>query len=154
MLRNLSDLLYKSVTVVNAILFAALIVIVFTQVIFRYVFASSFIWGEELSKYIFVWLMFLGISSGIYNSKHLGISYFAGKLSIQGQQMVKYFCYGLTILFFSILGGTGFMFSLMNMDSLSPVLHIAYGYIYGIIPITSLFCVLYSITIVKEVAGH
>ena len=154
MLRSLSDCIYKFVTCVNTLLFAVLIVIVFAQIIFRYVFATSFIWGEELSKYIFVWLMFLGISSGIYNSKHLGISYFAGKISDRGQLMIKYFCYGLTIIFFSVLCSSGFIFSLMNMDSLSPVLQIAYGYVYGIIPLSSLFCVLYSVTIVKEIASQ
>jgi TRAP-type C4-dicarboxylate transport system, small permease component len=154
MLRGLSDCIYKLVTYANTVLFAILILIIFAQVVLRYAFATSVIWGEELSKFIFVWLMFLGISSGIYNSKHLGIAYFAGKVSARGQLLIKYFCYGLTIMFFSILCVTGAMLSLMNMDSLSPVLNVAYGYVYVIIPLSSLFCVLYSITIVKEVAGQ
>lgn len=151
MFRRLSDWLNRCVTFISAFLFGILILIVFSQVIFRYVFASSFIWGEELGKYIFVWLMFLGITTGVYNSKHLGIAYFAGKVSKRGQVWIKYFCYGLSIAFFSILGITGFLFSLMNMDSSSPVLPVAYGYIYSVIPVASILCVIYSIAILLEV---
>lgn len=151
MFRRLSDFLNRGVTVISTILFGLLIFLVFSQVVFRYVLASSFIWGEELGKYIFVWLMFLGITTGVYNSKHLGIAYFAGKVSKRGQIWIKYFCYGLSIAFFTILGITGFLFSLMNIDSSSPVLPIAYGYIYSVVPLASILCVIYSITILLEV---
>jgi TRAP-type C4-dicarboxylate transport system, small permease component len=154
MLRSFSDWTYKFVTCASTVLFAVLILLIFAQVVLRYAFATSVIWGEELSKFVFVWLMFLGISSGIYNSKHLGIAYFAGKISPRGQLLVKYFCYGMTIVFFSILCWAGAMLSLANLDSLSPVLHVAYGLVYAIIPFSSLLCVLFSVTILTEVAGQ
>ena len=33
---------------------------VFIQVVLRYVFATSFLWGEELSLFAFIWCVFLG----------------------------------------------------------------------------------------------
>ena len=33
---------------------------VFIQVVLRYVFATSFLWGEELSLFAFIWCVFIG----------------------------------------------------------------------------------------------
>ena len=41
-------------------LLAFITVGVFIQVVLRYVFATSFLWGEELSLFAFIWCVFLG----------------------------------------------------------------------------------------------
>lgn len=38
------------------------VILVFFQVILRYVFSSSLSWSEELARYIFIWQIWLGTS--------------------------------------------------------------------------------------------
>ena len=38
--------------------------LVFVQVVMRYVFNNSLSWSEELARYTFIWLIYIGISYG------------------------------------------------------------------------------------------
>ena len=61
----------------------AIVVIMFIQVIMRYVFKSSLAWSEEVSRYLFIWMVFTGISYGVKNGLHMKIDlleYFVPKL--------------------------------------------------------------------------
>ena len=54
-------------------LMSAMTVILFVQVVMRYVLQSSLSWSEELARYLFVWLIYLGISYGAKIMKHIKI---------------------------------------------------------------------------------
>ena len=43
---------------------AVMVALVFANVVGRYVFNRSFIWAEELSQYLMVWVTFLGAGLG------------------------------------------------------------------------------------------
>jgi len=51
----------------------AIVIIMGIQVIMRYVFKSSLVWSEEVSRYLFIWMVFTGISYGIKNGSHMRI---------------------------------------------------------------------------------
>ena len=57
-------------------LLALFSIILFIQVIARYVFNNSLSWSEELARYLFIWLVFIGISYGAKQMKHLRIDVF------------------------------------------------------------------------------
>ncbi len=50
---------------VVSVLLVIMVVVVFLQVIFRFVIHASLPWSEELSRYILVWLSFLGAAIGV-----------------------------------------------------------------------------------------
>lgn len=45
-----------------------------THVFFRYVFKSPIVWTEELTRYLFIWFVFMGFSYGIKHSIHLRVN--------------------------------------------------------------------------------
>jgi TRAP-type C4-dicarboxylate transport system permease small subunit len=47
--------------------------ILFIQVIMRYVFSNSLTWSEELARYMFIWLIYLCISHAAKQMKHIKI---------------------------------------------------------------------------------
>ncbi|MBU3182268.1 TRAP transporter small permease [Clostridium psychrophilum] len=48
-------------------------ILVFVQVIMRYVMGNSLVWSEELARYLFIWLIYIGISYGAKIMKHIKI---------------------------------------------------------------------------------
>ena len=50
-----------------------LIVIIFAQVIMRYVFHYGLPWSEELCRYLFVWIIFIGCSLGVRDNSEMKI---------------------------------------------------------------------------------
>lgn len=44
-------------------LMSVMTVVIFVQVVMRYVFHNSLTWSEEFARYCFIWLIYLGISA-------------------------------------------------------------------------------------------
>lgn len=49
----------------------AIVIIMGLQVIMRYIFKQSIPWSEEMSRYFFIWLTFVGISYAVHNNSHI-----------------------------------------------------------------------------------
>lgn len=58
---------------------AICVVIIFLQVIMRFVFNNSLSWSEEICKYLFIWLIWLGTSIAAKVKGHLCIEVISGK---------------------------------------------------------------------------
>lgn len=63
-IRNISNQLNKGAEYLIIGLIAAISVLIFTQVVFRYVFNYSLFWSEELGRYTLIWITFIGASIG------------------------------------------------------------------------------------------
>lgn len=48
-------------------------IIIFIQVIMRYAFENSLVWSEELSRYMFIWLIYFAVSYTARREKHIRI---------------------------------------------------------------------------------
>ena len=64
-------------------MFSLMVLIIFIQVIMRYIFNNSLSWSEELGKFLFVWISWLGISIGAKRKEHIKITMFVDKCSPQ-----------------------------------------------------------------------
>lgn len=49
------------------------VVIIFLQVVMRYVFGNSLTWSEEIARYAFIWMIYVGVSYGVKKKRHLGV---------------------------------------------------------------------------------
>ena len=54
----------KAEDICLVVMFALMVIFIFLQIIMRFVVGHSLVWSEELGKFIFVWLSWLGISIG------------------------------------------------------------------------------------------
>lgn len=71
----------RSEEVILVGMFALMVLIIFIQVIMRYIFNNSLSWSEELGKFLFVWISWLGISIGAKRKEHIKITMFIDKVS-------------------------------------------------------------------------
>jgi TRAP-type C4-dicarboxylate transport system permease small subunit len=79
----------KTEDICLVVMFAAMVGIIFFQVIMRYVFNNSLSWSEELGKFIFVWISWLGISIGQRRNEHIKITMLVDKLPPMGQKIAE-----------------------------------------------------------------
>ena len=54
-------------------IFSVMIAATFAQVVFRYLLLSPLPWSEELARYCFVWIVFLGATLGLERGVHIGV---------------------------------------------------------------------------------
>src|SRR5512138_810841 len=70
-----------------ALLLAVMVVLVFGNVVLRYAFNSGITVSEEVSRWLFVWLTFLGAISALKDHGHLGTDMLLARLPPRGQRI-------------------------------------------------------------------
>src|SRR3982750_2551071 len=73
---------------------AIMVVLVFGNVVLRYAFNSGITVSEEVSRWLFVWLTFLGAVVALHAHEHLGTDMLVGRLGPRGRRV----CLGLAQL--------------------------------------------------------
>ncbi len=92
------------------VIFLALMsVIIVLQVFFRYVLNNSLSWSEELARYLFIWMIYIGISYGVKLDKHIcvdAVYTFMPKRIKRGYAIVAYvlfLIFAIAIVYYGIL---------------------------------------------------
>lgn len=76
----------KALELLLVALLAAMVVMVFGNVVLRYGFNSGITFSEELSRWGFVWLTFLGAVVALRENGHLGTDMLVGRLGPAGKK--------------------------------------------------------------------
>ncbi|MEA4893044.1 MAG: TRAP transporter small permease [Peptococcaceae bacterium] len=121
-----------------AILMGIMAVVVFLQVIFR-VIGGSLTWSEETSRYLTVWITFIGASLGVRRGAHIGVEAFTMLIPAKprkvvimlGQLLCIFFC-GV-VCFYSI----GIIQNQILYGQISPAMRIPMWWPYAAIPVGS-----------------
>jgi TRAP-type transport system small permease protein len=69
------------------LLLAAMVAMVFGNVVLRYGFNSGITFSEELSRWAFVWMTFLGAIVALKDNGHLGTDMLVGRLGARGKKV-------------------------------------------------------------------
>jgi TRAP-type transport system small permease protein len=94
MMARLLDLYCAALKVAIALCLAVMVVLVFGNVVLRYVFNSGIATSEELSRWLLVWLTFLGAIVALRQHAHLGVDTLIRALPPRG----KFICFMLSYL--------------------------------------------------------
>lgn len=113
-----------------------MICVTLAQVIFRYVISAPLPWSEELARYCFVWIVFLGGAIGLSRGIHLGVDIVVNLLP----EPVRRAFDVLTSVLIGGFAATVIYASLpvlnMNMFQRSPALGVQMSWIYIAIPVS------------------
>jgi len=118
-------------------------IVVFIQVVLRYLFSAGIPWAEELARYLMVWAGFLGGSLATREKRHITIDIIP-KILPEGstpQIILIRFTYLLTSIFCFFLFYTGYKFvaQSMSIGRVSQSMHIPLWMVQIVIPISALF---------------
>ncbi len=147
---RLHDFLYF----ISVLSLSLMLVIIFTQVITRYLFGYSFDWSEEVARFLFVWTVFLGSALIIGDKGHMAVQLLSDKLKGSAAGVaVNVFIQLCGLAFILILIIQGSKMAKVMMFQSSPALGIPMGYIYSIIPLSGILMLLYFIKNTLKILG-
>ena len=118
--KRLSPLWARLTDYVLALLLAVMVILVFGNVVLRYGFNSGISASEELSRYAFVWLTFLGAAVGLYRRDHMGINSFVKMLPRGGQVVMAVVGELLMLGCCGVLVAGSVSQAIINHETLSP----------------------------------
>jgi len=126
------DHFFKLLEVLVVLCLFGMVVMVFGNVVMRYGFNSGIQISEELSRYAFIWLTYLGAMIAMREGGHLGVDTMVKKLPLTGKKICVLLSESL-MLFCNVLflWGTYKMHDL-QVTNVSPVAGLSMIWIYGI----------------------
>ena len=132
-------------------LFAAITVVLFVGVVFRYVLNSSLSWTGEVARYLFVWLVFLGSAVAMKDRIHIRVEYFAERLPDALQRHIAKVNRWLLVSFVVALMVLGFRWVVEVHGTLSPALGLPLNIVfYGALPVSMMVALYYLIQELRE----
>jgi TRAP-type C4-dicarboxylate transport system permease small subunit len=120
------------------IVFSMIMVIVITlQVFMRHVMGASLSWSEELARYCFIWLVYVGISYGVKKQRHIKVDVVLILLKERGKIILNLIANVLFLGFaiFIIIYGSRITGQLMGFGQTSPALSLPMWIVYAATPV-------------------
>ncbi len=116
-------------------LLAAMSVIVFVNVVMRYVTDASIPWSEEVARHMMIWLTFLGGGLVLRSGGHIAIDNLQDSLATKSAQMLRVVVFVLMVAFFSLLLYFGCIYVSRTMVQTTAATEIPFGYVYLAMPL-------------------
>ena len=125
----------KYITAVALVIFT---IVIFCNVVGRYLLLSAIPWAEELSRYLNIFLVFIAISAGIKSDSHIGVD--AVETLLLPKRFHKYMDiirFTVTLIFLVISTWLGFHLTMQigRMHQTSPAMQISMAIPYSALPI-------------------
>ena len=129
--KDIVNLIFKPLI---STLFLLMILITFTQVIFRYVLNSALPWAGEITIFFFIWVIFLGASITLHKGLHIGVDIITNQLREKNKKIIYIFTNILIIIFCILIFFGSIPLVIDNFTQRSPALEIRLTYVYLSIP--------------------
>lgn len=144
-MQRITDLFYKLLEIILIFLLAGMALMVFLNVILRYAFNSGLTVSDEMSRYFFVWLTFIGAVVTFREYAHLGVETLVALFGRRGRIICmilsNLIVIGCSAIFF---WGTWKQFPI-NASMAAPVTGLSMAWVYGIGFFTGAGCVLIAL---------
>jgi TRAP-type transport system small permease protein len=138
--------LNQGLVMVMMMLMAAL---VFANVVTRYAFGFSLNWSEEASRFLMIWVAYLGAGLAMREGRHVAIEYLQGLLPARAAPIARALVALLVLAFLVTLAALGTQLAQFAWRQRTPVLGLPQGLIYLAIPIGAALFALHFVLILR-----
>jgi tripartite ATP-independent transporter DctM subunit len=128
---------WRLLEIVAGLLIGALTVLVTYQVFARYVLNDTPPWSEELCRYLFVWVSFLGACVATRRAAHLGVDSLVVRLAPGVRAVLGHAVTALVAVFAGILVWQGAALVPAMATQRSPSMGVSLQYVFAVIPIAA-----------------
>ena len=150
-LLDIGILFYKAVLTVMTI---ALFIIVGVSVFTRYCLNSSLGWSDELSRFLFIWVTFLGAAYAYGLNEHIGLDFVVDRIrSEKARTVIRLMgeiCIGAVIFVIAWFGWD----VAVSATNLSPALDIPMTFVYGVVPLTGALMLVQNVLKILQWIGR
>jgi TRAP-type C4-dicarboxylate transport system permease small subunit len=143
--KNACTRIQKGINSFLMLLMVVMAVVMFSQVLFRVCFGKAFTWAEELLRFMFIWLVFLGLPTGVYYNDLTRFDLLQTKLKGIAKKLLETGIYLLINAILFILVWGSFTLIERQFRQQATTLPIPMGAIYLILPASSVIAVIFVV---------
>lgn len=144
----------RGATFLAVVVLVAMTAVTTLQIVCRFFF-TALSWSEELSRYLMIWLTFLGASMGVKRGAHIAVTFAVSPLAPKWRQGLALLVQVLALYFFFLV--TYYGWRLMNLQAfqVSAGLGVSMRYVYVSLPVGGLLCAVHILAeILQLLAGE
>jgi TRAP-type transport system small permease protein len=145
MLEKINKFVMKTIEIIVGILISLMVIIVFSNVVGRYFLHASVSWSEEVSRFMMIWLVFLGSVLAYIKNEHLGLDLVVESVPKKVGKIILVVANVLVIAALLLIIKGGYSLVRENMTWLSPGASISYGFVYSIVPVCGIILLIQTI---------
>lgn len=154
MLARLEAWMVKLAEGLLVLLLAGMVVMVFGNVVLRYGFNSGLNFSEEMSRYMFVWLTFIGAVLAFREYGHVGVETFVRLLGPVGRRVCLALTNAIILLCAVVLFWGTWKQHQINASMTAPVVGLSMIWVFGITYFTgAAIAALAFVRLVRAVTG-
>ena len=127
--------LHKTIDLVLFAILAAMVIIVSVQIFTRFVLFYSLPWSEELSRYLFAYLILLGACVGVRENNQICIDIIDNFVRGRSARYLAVFQYLVQIAAVAILFYSALMLMKVGARQISPAMGVKMSWIYLCFPV-------------------
>lgn len=133
-----ADAFFRFLEVLIVLLLAGMICMVFANVVLRYGFNSGITLSEEMSRYFFIWLTFIGAVVTFRESAHLGVESLVQRFGRSGRLICMVLTDIVILLCCAVFFWGTWKQSAINASNYAPVSGISMIWVFGVAYFTSI----------------
>jgi TRAP-type C4-dicarboxylate transport system permease small subunit len=134
----------KQIERLGAVLLAVMFLVTLFQVVARVILGISSVWSEELARFLYVCLVFVGAAPLIRDDEHIRVGVLTDRLKGQPLTILRLLTILLTIPFIAVMTWGAWTNTVVNWRTYAPTLDwLSIGYIYLVIWVTGLLMLWY-----------
>jgi TRAP-type C4-dicarboxylate transport system permease small subunit len=145
MLEKLSFAIEQVINIMAIIFFSLIFSIMLLQIFFRYVLDSPLVWTEELCRYLFIWICFLGWTIALKRGSHIRISFVIERMPWRLRKIILILLQFLILFFLLQLIRLGIAMVQRSFSVPTITLFFSWAYVYLAAPISAIIMFLYSL---------
>jgi TRAP-type C4-dicarboxylate transport system permease small subunit len=129
---------------INGLLLAVMFLITFWQIVARFLPGESTVWSEEVARFVFVWIVFLGAGTLMRDEEHIRIGVLTDRLGRISGRVFRILSAILVIPFLLVLTWGGYLNMIQQWNTFAPTVDwLRLGYVYLSLVISGVLMLFY-----------
>jgi TRAP-type C4-dicarboxylate transport system permease small subunit len=131
-MKRFMDIYCRVLSALMALLLAIMVVLVFGNVVLRYGFNSGIAFSEEVSRWLFVWLTFMGAVVALHDHSHMTLGEVVSALSPKAQRICHLIALALMLWVTWLILEGSWKQTMINLTNAAPVTGWSQAWFYGV----------------------
>ena len=110
-------------------------ILVFANVVLRYFAGVSLPWVEELTRYMMIWVAYLGAGLALRAGAHVAVEIVQDLMPVHITRILRHVIAVVILVFLAAVAWYGFLYAQFTMRQTTPVMNVPLGLVYLGVPI-------------------
>ncbi len=149
-MQRVSDMVHRITEVLLLIVLTGMSLVVFLQVLFRYVLNLPLFWTEEFARYCLVWASLLGAAVATKRGQHIAVSFVMERLPVRPRRFLTVVALLSVAVILGIIMWGGIQLVIVTRTQISPALRISMSIPYAAVPVGAAVMLLHTIVLIIQ----